>query len=261
MTWFQDKAYYLMGVINVTPDSFSDGGKFFDKDRAIMQGLRMMTEGADILDIGGESTRPGSAPVPISEEQARIMPAIMALKTKGAFISVDTRNAATMQACINVGADMINDITALTYDPAALSVVASFNGPVCLMHMQGTPETMQQNPAYNDVVEDVFAYLQSRIAACVNAGIDKSRIVADPGFGFGKTFEHNMTLIDRFDRFNDLGVTLLAGVSRKSFIGKMYNNAPVDQRVEGSVKVAKQLYEKGARILRVHDVAETKQAL
>lgn len=261
MTWFQDKPYYLMGIINVTPDSFSDGGKFFDSDRAIMQGLRLIAEGADILDIGGESTRPGSKPIIVAEECDRILPVIRALKNKGAMLSIDTRNAGTMQAVIDAGVDMINDITALTHDQDSLKTIASFSGPVCLMHMQGTPETMQQNPTYNDVVEDIFTYLQSRINACINAGIDKSRIVADPGFGFGKTFDHNMELISRFERFQDLGVTLLAGVSRKSFIGKMYNNAPVDQRVEGSVKVAKQLYEKGARILRVHDVAETKAAL
>lgn len=257
--WFTAKPVYLMGILNVTPDSFSDGGKFFDAKAAIAHGKRLIDEGADILDIGGESTRPGALPLSPSEEQDRVLPVIEALRD--AFISIDTRNAATMRAAFKSGAHMVNDVTALTHDPDAMNVAASFDGPVCLMHMQGTPETMQINPVYENVVEEIYSYLQSRIAACEAAGIDKSRLVADPGFGFGKTLEHNLSLLNNLSRFNDLGVPVLAGVSRKRFLGALMNNAPADQRLQGSLNAAKQAVSQGARILRVHDVVETKRFL
>lgn len=251
----------IMGIVNVTPDSFSDGGRFFDPDKAIAHARSLITEGADIIDVGGESTRPGSVPISQHEEQARIIPVISALKDCGVPISVDTRNADTMRAALDAGATIINDISALTHDPGSMKIAASASGLVCLMHTQGTPETMQLNPHYANVVEDIFAYLAARIAACEDAGISKSRLVADPGFGFGKNQDHNLALLNNFERFTDLGVTLLAGVSRKKFIGAFVNDAPPEGRIEASVAVALLLAKKGAGILRVHDVAATKAAL
>lgn len=257
--WFADKDVYLMGIVNVTPDSFSDGGRFIDPQSAITHGHILNVEGADILDIGGESTRPGAVPVTPRDEQARILPVVSALRTH--FVSVDTRNADTMRACINHGAAMINDVSALTHDPASMDVVAGFDGPVCLMHMQGTPQTMQSAPSYHDVVGEVYEYLERRIAHCVAAGISKGRIVADPGFGFGKSFDHNIALLDHFDRFQGLGVTLMAGVSRKGFVGILAGNAPVGDRLDESLRIARDLTRRGARILRVHDVAATRAFL
>lgn len=253
--WFKDKDVYIMGIVNVTPDSFSDGGKFIDAHSAVTHGQILSVEGADILDIGGESTRPGSVVVSPLDEQARILPVIAALRDR--FVSVDTRNASTMRASLTHGARMINDITALE-DPAAMDVATSFDGPVCLMHMQGKPQTMQANPTYKDVVAEIYEYLERRIAHCVAAGIEKGRIVADPGFGFGKTLDHNLALLDGFDRFKGLGVTLLAGVSRKRFLGP---DMTPEQRIEASLQAARDLSHRGARILRVHDVAQTRAFL
>lgn len=250
--WFTDKNLFIMGIVNATPDSFSDGGAY----EPLAHARQLLAEGADIIDIGGESTRPGAAPLSVSDEIARVLPVIAGLP--GAFISIDTRNAATMRAAIDADARMINDVTALTHDPESLAVAAGFDGPVCLMHMQGTPQTMQQNPVYGDVVEDVFAWLQSRIEACVQAGIDRGRIVADPGFGFGKTQAHNLALLENFGRFLDLGVPLLAGLSRKTFLGP--DQRPQD-RVQASVEAAASAVSRGARILRVHDVARTRAFL
>jgi len=252
--WFTDQNIYLMGILNVTPDSFSDGGRHYADP--LSHARHMLAQGADIIDIGGESTRPGAAPLSLADEQARVLPVLNALQ--GHVTSIDTRNAATMRAAIKAGVTMLNDVTALTHDPESLAVAASFDGPVCLMHMQGTPETMQKNPVYKDVVEDIYAWLEARIEVCINAGIDKGRLVADPGFGFGKTRDHNLALLEGFEGFQGLGVTLLAGLSRKTFLGPDKKPA---ERVEASVAAAMTAAQKGARILRVHDVAETRLGL
>lgn len=254
--------YEIVGVVNVTPDSFSDGGRFYDTGKAVEHGLQLIEEGADILDIGGESTRPGAASVSPDKEIERICPVIEALAGKGALISIDTRHAATMEAAIEAGAEMINDVTALTGDEASLSAAAKSNAQICLMHMQGRPQTMQDNPVYSDVVEDVYAYLHERIKACELAGIEKSRLIIDPGIGFGKTPEHNMALIKNIARFNDLNVAVMLGVSRKSFIPKICGmDISADRRLPGSLAPVLYAFSQGAMYFRVHDVAETRQAL
>lgn len=250
--WFTDQSLFIMGIVNATPDSFSDGGAY----DPLAQAKQLLSEGADIIDIGGESTRPNAAPLSPAEEQSRVLPVITSIK--GAFISIDTRNASTMRAAITAGATMVNDVTALTHDPDALKTIAGFTGPVCLMHMQGTPETMQKNPAYENVVEDIYNYLSTRIDACVAAGIEKGRIVIDPGFGFGKTRAHNLALLENFERFTDLDVPVLAGLSRKTFLNP---DVKPDQRITESVAAAQKAVSKGARILRVHDVARTREVL
>lgn len=251
----------IMGVINVTPDSFSDGGQFLDHQRAIEHGMRLAAEGAAILDIGGESTRPGANPVSIDEEIGRVIPVINGLRNSGAILSVDTRNAETMRAAVAAGASMVNDVSALTHDPKSLSVVAELGISVCLMHMQGDPQTMQAAPHYDNVVQEVFDFLKSRIDACRAAGVAQDKIIIDPGIGFGKTLEHNISLLQNLDKFQSLGCPVLLGVSRKSFISKIMNSsAPADTRLPGSLAAAVWGLQKGARIFRVHDVAETKQA-
>lgn len=252
---------HLMGVVNVTPDSFSDGGRFLDHRRAIEHGMRLVAEGASILDIGGESTRPGSDVVSPDEEIARVIPVIEGLAKSGVMISVDTRNASTMRAAAVAGATMVNDISALTHDKDALPLMAGLGISVCLMHMQGDPKTMQAAPHYDNVVDDVFTYLKSRIEACRAAGVAQDKIMIDPGIGFGKTLEHNIKLLQNLDKFQSLGVPVLLGVSRKSFIEKIVPGTPADQRLPGSLVAAAYGYQKGAQIFRVHDVAETRQAL
>lgn len=256
------KGPYLMGVLNVTPDSFSDGGDFYNTDAAIQQALKLVEEGAHILDIGGESTKPGAKPVTIEEEQSRVLPVLTALKEKGvnALISVDTRNADTMQKAIAAGADIINDVSSLTHDPKSLSVVSKAQIPVMLMHMQGTPETMQNAPTYNDVVDDIIAYLSARITACETAGMARHNIIIDPGIGFGKTLEDNLNILKNLDKFHDLGCAVLLGASRKSFIEKLCPNTPAKDRLAGSIVAAIQGLGQGVQIFRVHDVAQTKQA-
>lgn len=250
----------IMGIVNVTPDSFSDGGQFDTTEKAIAQGLRLIEEGADILDIGGESTRPNSQSISIDEELRRVLPVIEGLKNKGALLSIDTRNAITMSEALRAGAGMVNDVTALTWDKDALSVVAHSDCRVCLMHMQGTPQTMQANPTYNDVVEDVFNYLAERIRVCVENGIAKERIIADVGIGFGKTREHNIALFQNLSRFHDLGVDILLGASRKSFIEKICERPvlPMD-RLAGSLAAVASACGHHIQMVRVHDVAETRQ--
>ena len=253
----------IMGVVNVTPDSFSDGGEFIDVDKAIAHGLKLLEEGADILDIGGESTRPGAKAVSIEEEQNRILPVIKGIKDQApdAVISVDTRNADTMKRAIGAGADIINDVSALTHDKEALDVVASAeNVSVMLMHMQGTPETMQDKPTYDNVVDEVYAYLEGRIEVCESAGIERDRIAVDPGIGFGKSLEDNLELLKNLDKFHGLGCAVLLGASRKSFIEKIVPDTPTDERLAGSIAAAIQGLEEGVQIFRVHDVKETKQA-
>lgn len=250
----------LMGILNVTPDSFSDGGRFLDTQKAIGQAHRMIEEGASIIDIGGESTRPGAVPVGAGEEMARVLPVIEGLKGCGTTISIDTRHAVTMRAAVAAGATMINDVSALRHDPNSLQVAAESKARICLMHMQGTPQDMQKNPSYQNVVPEVFDFLRERIAVCEAAGIEKSRLIVDPGIGFGKTFDHNISLIRNIAEFTKLGAPVLLGVSRKSFIEKICPGSAPDQRVAGSVAAALWAWSQGATIFRVHDVAQTAQA-
>jgi dihydropteroate synthase len=250
-----------MGIVNVTPDSFSDGGDRLDPAAAIAAGRRMLEEGAEILDIGGESTRPGAEPVGIEEECARVLPVIEALAADGALVSIDSRHAAVMRAAVEAGASIVNDVTALTGDPESLAAVAALEVPVILMHMQGEPRTMQADPRYGDVVAEVRGFLGERAAACESAGIARADICIDPGIGFGKTVAHNLALLKHLEAIRELGYPVLIGASRKSFIGKLSHGEAPKQRLGGSLAVALAAAERGAAILRVHDVAETAQAL
>jgi dihydropteroate synthase len=255
----------IMGVINVTPDSFSDGGAFAAPAVAIEHGMAMLDAGARILDIGGESTRPGAAPIPVARELERVLPVVQGLaaaaRERGAVLSIDTRNAATMTEACAAGAGMINDISALTHDPTSLEAARASGRPIVLMHMQGTPETMQQAPSYQEVALDVFDWLDGRIAAATAAGIERHRLIADVGIGFGKTVQHNHRLLARMSLFHGLGVPVLVGASRKSFIAASWRPVPPPQRVAGSLAAGLEAVRQGAQILRVHDVAETAQAV
>jgi dihydropteroate synthase len=252
----------IMGIVNVTPDSFSDGGKLETAQAAIDHAFRLEEDGADLIDIGGESTRPGAQPVPVAEEIARVLPVIEGLAGKcRALISVDTRNAATMTAAAAAGADIINDVSALTYDPAALDAVADTGIPAILMHASGDPRTMQDDPRYDDVLLDVFDYLEARIEACERAGIQRSKLIVDPGIGFGKTLSHNLQLMASLSLLHGLGVPVLLGASRKRFIGTLSGVEPAAGRVMGSVGAAIAAAGQGAQILRVHDVKATREAL
>lgn len=248
-----------MGIVNVTPDSFSDGGRHLSAARAVEHGLRLAEEGADILDIGGESTRPGSAGVSADQELDRVMPALEGLMGCGLPLSVDTMKAVVMEAALAAGADMVNDVRALR-EPGALRAVAESSAAVCLMHMQGEPRTMQQAPRYTDVVAEVKEFLRERVRAALEAGILRERLVVDPGFGFGKSLGHNLELLRRLGEFSDLKLPLLAGLSRKSMIGAL-TGATVEERVHGSVAAALLAVQRGARIVRVHDVKATREAL
>ncbi len=249
-----------MGILNVTPDSFSDGGAFMDPGRAVDYGHRMVAEGADIIDVGGESTRPGAAGVAAEEEIRRIVPVVEALaRSVPVPVSVDTSKPEVMRAAAAAGAGMINDVMALRA-PGALEAVAGLGLAACLMHMQGEPRTMQQNPRYQDVTREVYAFLAGRIDACVRAGVPRDRLVADPGFGFGKTLEHNLELLRRLAEFRALGVPVLAGLSRKSMIGAMLG-LPTGERLHASVALALWAVQKGAAIVRVHDVRATHDAV
>ncbi len=249
-----------MGIVNVTPDSFSDGGKFLNPDKAIEHGLRLVQEGASILDIGGESTRPGAEVVDVAEEIRRVVPVIKGLAGKAPYISIDTRNAATMEAALAAGANAINDISALSHDIHSLDLAAQANVPIFLMHMQGKPQTMQKNPSYNNVVEDIFQYLQQRIKVCETRRIETKMLVCDPGLGFGKTLEHNLTILRNIKRFHDLGVPIMLGASRKSFLGKIAGTDSMEERISGSVSVALWGLSQGVEVYRVHDVRETVDA-
>jgi dihydropteroate synthase len=253
----------VMGVLNITPDSFADGGVFLDLNDATDRVRQMLGEGADIVDIGGESTRPGAAPIPEAAELERVIPLLenirLACDARGVPISVDTRKPVVMRAAIAAGASMINDINALRA-PGAIEALSEGSAAVCLMHMQGEPATMQQSATYDDVVADVAAFLAERASACVAAGIDRARIVLDPGFGFGKTVEHNLTLLRRLSEIAALGYPLLAGLSRKSTIGAL-TGRDVDDRMAGSVAAALAAVARGAALVRVHDVRETADAL
>lgn len=251
-----------MGILNVTPDSFSDGGRDADLAAAVAR-ARAMAAQADILDIGGESTRPGAEPVPVAEEIARTVPVIAAIRAAGIAtpISIDTRNAATARAALAAGADMVNDVSALTHDPEMAPLVAEAGVPVCLMHAQGDPRTMQDDPRYDDVVAEVMAALAARRDAALAAGIAADRIVLDPGIGFGKTVAHNLALMRALGRFRDLGHPVLLGASRKRFIGAITGVERPADRLAGSLAAALFGAQQGVHILRVHDVPETRQAL
>jgi dihydropteroate synthase len=255
-----DAAPRVMGVLNVTPDSFSDGGRFQSLEFALARAEEMIAEGADLIDIGGESSRPGAPGLPLDEELRRVMPALYALRDLGKPLSVDTYKPEVMREAIIAGADMINDINAFRA-PGALDAVAGSDCALCVMHMQSTPETMQHHPAYSDVVADVIAFLRARVDAMLAAGIERQRICIDPGFGFGKTVEHNYALLRNIGRMQqELGLPVLAGLSRKSMIGAV-TGRPVEQRLAGSLAGALAAVAHGARIVRVHDVAETVDAL
>jgi dihydropteroate synthase len=251
----------VMGVVNVTPDSFSDGGRYLAPDTAIAQALRLDAEGADILDIGAESTRPGAGPVDLEEELRRVMPVIEALAPRvRARLSIDTRKAEVMRRAARAGVALINDVAALTHDPGALEAVSETGLPVVLMHAQGDPRTMQDDPRYDDVVLDVYDWLGARIEACERAGIPRSRLIVDPGIGFGKTLAHNLALLGALSLFHGLGCPILLGASRKSFIGRL-TGAGANDRLPGSLAAALLAVAQGVQILRVHDVAATRQAL
>ena len=251
----------VMGVVNVTPDSFSDGGRFADAASAIAQGEALASAGADLLDIGGESTRPGADATPDSEELQRVVPVIEGLASTGVPISIDTRKAAVMRAAAEAGAALINDVTALRHDPEATETARVLALPVMLMHSAGDPKTMQDNPVYDDVALDVFDALAERATHCVEAGIAREAIVIDPGIGFGKTFAHNHEILRSLTLFHGLGLRVALGVSRKAFIGALSGEKEAGKRVAGSVAAALVGTAQGVQILRVHDVAETVQAL
>jgi len=250
----------VMGILNVTPDSFSDGGRFTAHDAALRHVEAMLEEGASIIDIGGESTRPGAAEVTVDEELARVVPLVEAIRCRFEVpISVDTSKPQVMRESVAAGASMLNDVCALQNE-GALEVAALLNVPVCLMHMQGAPRTMQHNPVYGDVVDDVYDFLAQRVDACISAGIKKEHLIVDPGFGFGKTLTHNLRLLHHLDRFKEMGLPLLVGVSRKTMIGAMLDK-PVDERLFGSIAAATLAVWQGATIIRAHDVAATLDAV
>ena len=250
-----------MGIVNVTPDSFSDGGRFVDRDAAVQHGLQLLDAGADILDIGGESTRPYSSPVDVEEELRRTVTVLQDLAQQTTVpLSIDTSKAIVAQAAMDAGAEIINDVTGLCGDPQMVSFAAQSNAGVCVMHMQGTPQTMQDNPTYKNVVRDILEYLKSRRDALQQLGIPAERIALDPGIGFGKTHRHNVELLAAAEEFHQLGCPLLFGHSRKGFIGKVLGNSEVD-RDAGTIGVALALARSGVQVIRVHNVAHISQAL
>ena len=280
-----DMSFRLMGVVNVTPDSFSDGGLFFEPGAAIAHGLELVAEGADILDVGGESTRPGAEPVTQEDELRRVLPVVEGLAAelaaREATLSIDTSKAAVARAALQAGAGLVNDVTALRGDREMVEVVAESNADCCLMHMLGEPRTMQREPRYADVVDDVKAFLAERLAFAVGAGVAEERVLLDPGIGFGKTLAHNLELLRRLDELVELGRPLLVGTSRKSFLGRILATADaraaepagtetpagagepagVVQRLPGTLATCVLAYERGARVFRVHDVAPARAAL
>jgi len=248
----------LMGVVNVTPDSFSDGGRYLDPDAAIGHGLELLEQGADLLDVGGESTRPGAAGVSVGEERARVEPVVAAL-AETATVSIDTSKAEVARAALDAGASIVNDVTALRHDPGIGALCAERGATLVLMHMQGDPRTMQEDPRYDDVVEDVKAFLAERMEVAVAAGVAEERIWLDPGIGFGKDLDHNLELLRRLGELRALGRPLVIGASRKSFIGKI-DGSPVEERLGGTIASSILAAAEGADVLRVHDVAEAAQA-
>lgn len=249
----------IVGIVNVTPDSFSDGGRFVSTQAAIEHGLRLAQNGADLLDIGGESTRPGAEPVAVEEEKHRVVPVIEALAQAGHVVSIDTRKPEVMQAALDAGAVMVNDVMALRV-PGALQAVAASQAAICLMHMQGEPQTMQHTPIYQDVVQEVKNFLDARVAACLEAGISQTRIVIDPGFGFGKALVHNLALLKNLARLTVGEVPVMVGMSRKSMLGAISGRA-TDEREYAGVAAHLLAVMHGAQLLRVHDVAAMRDAL
>jgi dihydropteroate synthase len=251
----------VMGIVNATPDSFSDGGQFADAADAAMAGADMAAQGAAIVDVGGESTRPGAKPIWEGDEIERIAPVIRQLSAGGVAVSADTRKADVMTAALQAGARMINDVSALTFDDRSAATLAAAGVPVVLMHHQGAPETMQDNPRYDDVLVEVYLWFEDRIAAAQTAGIPRNRILIDPGFGFGKNVGHNLELMNGLALFHSLGCALMVGASRKRTIGALSGEAPADKRLGGSIALALKAVEQGAQMVRVHDVFDTVQAL
>ena len=253
----------IMGILNVTPDSFSDGGAYFDVNDAVAQARLMIADGADILDIGGESTRPGATEVSVAEETARVIPVIHALRDAGLStpISIDTSKAPVAHQALAAGANIVNDVSAMEFDTDMADVVATSGAPICLMHSQGRPDTLQNDPRYGDVVAEVRDYLAARIEVAVAAGIARSKIITDPGIGFGKRLEHNITLLQNLHQFHDLGCPILLGASRKKFIGTLTDAPNAADRMPGSVAVALWGVTQGVQILRVHDTKATKAAV
>jgi dihydropteroate synthase len=252
----------IMGVVNVTPDSFSDGGLFLDADAAVEHGLRLVDEGADILDVGGESTRPGAEPVGEEEERERVLPVVERLaRDAGARLSIDTTKLAVARAALDAGATLVNDVSAFRFDPGMAALVAETGAGCCLMHMLGEPRTMQEDPRYDDVVSDVKAFLEERLAFAVSEGIDEERVWLDPGIGFGKTVEHNLELLRRLDEIVAIGRPVVVGTSRKSFLGKLVGGRDEHQRLPGTIATNVLALERGASVFRVHDVAQNADAL
>ena len=259
------RAPVIMGVVNVTPDSFSDGGLFLDAEAAVDQGRRLASEGADILDVGGESTRPGAEPVGEDEELGRVLPVVERLAADagapGVRISIDTTKSAVARAALDAGATIVNDVSALRFDPGLAGLVAEAGADCCLMHMLGEPRTMQQDPRYDDVVSDVKAFLEERLAFATAEGIDEERVWLDPGIGFGKTVEHNLELLRRLDEIVAIGRPVVIGTSRKSFLGRLAGGRDEGERLPGTIATNVLALERGATVFRVHDVAPNADAL
>jgi len=251
----------IMGILNVTPDSFSDGGEWFEFGEAVEHGRALVAEGAAILDVGGESSRPGAAPVPIDEELRRVVPVIRALREVGAQLSVDTTKLTVAEAAVEAGATFVNDVTAFRYEPEIAGFVADRDCDCCLMHMLGEPRTMQDDPRYDDVVDDVRAFLEERAEFAVAEGVREERIMVDPGIGFGKTLDHNLELLRRLDEIVALGFPVMVGTSRKSFLGRLTGRDDPHDRIAATVATTVLALERGATVFRVHDVAPTKDAL
>jgi dihydropteroate synthase len=251
----------IMGILNVTPDSFSDGGEWFDFDEAVAHGRALVTEGADILDVGGESTRPGAAPVALDEELRRVVPVIRVLREVGAQLSVDTMKLTVAEAAVEAGATFVNDVSAFRHEPELAGFVADRGCDCCLMHMLGEPRTMQDDPRYDDVVDDVRAFLEERAEFAVGEGVREERIMVDPGIGFGKTLDHNLELLRRLDEIVAVGFPVVVGTSRKSFLGRLTGREDPHDRIAATVATTVLALERGAAVFRVHDVAPTKDAL
>ncbi|OGW77153.1 MAG: dihydropteroate synthase [Omnitrophica bacterium RIFCSPHIGHO2_02_FULL_46_20] len=252
---------YIMGVLNVTPDSFYDKGRFFDKEKAVGHAIDMAREGADIIDVGGESTRPGAEDVDVERELGRVIPVVRAISERiSVSISIDTRKAKVAEEALKAGACIVNDVSALNYDPGMAAVIAKYGAICVLTHMKGSPKDMQVNPAYGDVVKEIISTLEESIKKAKSSGITADKIIIDPGIGFGKTLEHNIEILKRLDEFKRLGYPICVGTSRKSFIGKMLNSDDSGDRLAGTLATCAIAVMKGAKILRVHDVKETVQA-
>lgn len=251
----------IMGILNTTPDSFSDGGQYSSQEMALKHAMEMLQQGVDIIDVGGESTRPGAEDVSVDEEIQRVVPVIEAIrKQSDVCLSIDTSKTEVMRAAVMAGADLVNDVNGLRAN-GAVKVCAELNVPVCVMHMQGEPRTMQKDPKYINVVDDIKSFLQQRIQACVDAGINKDKIIIDPGFGFGKNLQQNLQLLKNLDEFQQLGVPILVGISRKSMLGAVLGDEPVDKRLYAGLASVVLAWTKGAKIFRVHDVKPTLDAL